>query len=209
MYRRGSWRSRLPRRNRQRNRCGSPVPLALARRNPRVARRPPALSRCRPPGPKPEAQPHRARARSHRRSRRGVPCHGVSASGNLQTALHTQRMAPAEADVLLRQAAIALDFAHGSGVVHGDLKPSNIFVSPQQGAKVSDFAISPAPAATAAPCRPTWFTPISLRRACVTRPRPARLPTSIPWPSSPTRCTPANRPTARPPPRRNRPSSTP
>ena len=45
------------------------------------------------------------------------------ASGNLQTALHTQRMAPAEADVLLRQAAIALDFAHGSGVVHGDLKP--------------------------------------------------------------------------------------
>lgn len=65
------------------------------------------------------------------------------ASGNLQAALHAQRMAPAEADVLLRQAAIALDFAHGSGVVHGDLKPSNIFVSPQQGAKVSDFAISP------------------------------------------------------------------
>jgi serine/threonine protein kinase len=64
-------------------------------------------------------------------------------SGNLQTALHAQRMAPAEADVLLRQAAIALDFAHGSGVVHGDLKPSNIFVSPQQGAKVADFAISP------------------------------------------------------------------
>ena len=65
------------------------------------------------------------------------------ASGNLQAMLHTQRMAPAEADVLLRQAAIALDFAHGSGVVHGNLRPSNIFVSPQQGAKVSDFAISP------------------------------------------------------------------
>jgi len=64
-------------------------------------------------------------------------------SGNLRTLLETQRMAPGEADVLLRQAAIALDFAHGSGVIHGDLKPSDIFVSPQQGAKVSDFAISP------------------------------------------------------------------
>jgi len=62
---------------------------------------------------------------------------------NLQTVLETQPMTPAEADVLLRQIAIALDFAHGGGVVHGDLKPSNVFVGPQQGAKVSDFAISP------------------------------------------------------------------
>jgi hypothetical protein len=62
---------------------------------------------------------------------------------NLQTLLESKRMAPQEADVLLRQAAIALDFAHGSGVIHGDVKPSNIFVSPQQGAKVADFAISP------------------------------------------------------------------
>ena len=37
---------------------------------------------------------------------------------------------------------MALDFAHGRGVVHGDLKPSDIFLT-QKGAMVSDFAISP------------------------------------------------------------------
>jgi len=67
----------------------------------------------------------------------------LQASENLQTLLGTGRMAPQEADVLLRQAAIALDFAHGSGVIHGDVKPSSIFVNPREGAKVADFAISP------------------------------------------------------------------
>ena len=59
----------------------------------------------------------------------------------LQSAIVGQRFTPEEADVILRQIAIALDYAHGCGVVHGDLKPSNIFLA-TDGAKVSDFAVS-------------------------------------------------------------------
>ena len=56
--------------------------------------------------------------------------------------LATRRFTPAETDTVLRQVAMALDFAHGRGVVHGDLKPSDIFLT-ERGARVSDFAISP------------------------------------------------------------------
>ena len=43
----------------------------------------------------------------------------------------------------LRQIASALDYAHAGGIVHGDLKPSNVFVLPNGVVKVGDFAISP------------------------------------------------------------------
>src|ERR1017187_1205004 len=65
------------------------------------------------------------------------------AAPTLATALlTTRRFMPAETDTVLRQVAMALDFAHGRGVVHGDLKPSDIFLA-DHGAMVSDFAISP------------------------------------------------------------------
>ena len=60
----------------------------------------------------------------------------------LRRATAARSFAPGEADALLRQIAMALDFAHQCGVVHGDLKPGDIFLD-RQGAKVSDFAISP------------------------------------------------------------------
>ena len=40
------------------------------------------------------------------------------------------------------QVARALDYAHHSGVVHRDVKPHNVIVSPQGGAKLVDFGIA-------------------------------------------------------------------
>ena len=60
----------------------------------------------------------------------------------LRTAMAARSFTLSEANTLLRQVAMALDFAHEHGAVHGDLKPGDIFLD-AQGAKVSDFAISP------------------------------------------------------------------
>jgi hypothetical protein len=60
----------------------------------------------------------------------------------LEAALAGARFTPAQADGILTQVATALDYAHAHGVVHGDLKPSNIFLIGKD-AKVSDCASSP------------------------------------------------------------------
>jgi len=60
----------------------------------------------------------------------------------LRAAMAARSFTLSEANTLLRQIAMALDFAHEHGVVHGDVKPGDIFLD-AQGAKVSDFAISP------------------------------------------------------------------
>jgi serine/threonine-protein kinase len=61
----------------------------------------------------------------------------------LANALTRDSFTPERANYLLRNVAVALDYAHQNGVTHGDVKPSDIFVSPQGGAKIGDFAISP------------------------------------------------------------------
>jgi serine/threonine protein kinase len=61
----------------------------------------------------------------------------------LETALSARRFSPEEANPILRQAATALDYAHDHAVVHGDLKPSDIFLVPGNGVKVADFGTSP------------------------------------------------------------------
>lgn len=55
--------------------------------------------------------------------------------------LHRGPMAPAELNGLVSGLAQALDAAHGHGVLHGDLKPANVFLGPR-GVKLVDFGSS-------------------------------------------------------------------
>lgn len=49
----------------------------------------------------------------------------------------------AEVLPVLRQVAEALDYAHEKRIIHRNLKPSNIFIGPNDGVQVTDFGLAP------------------------------------------------------------------
>jgi serine/threonine-protein kinase len=52
------------------------------------------------------------------------------------------RLAPAAAVRILEEVAVALDYIHARGVVHRDVKPSNLLLLPRGGVKITDFGIA-------------------------------------------------------------------
>ncbi len=63
---------------------------------------------------------------------------GDSLYASLHAGLRT-----ADAHSIIAQIADALDYAHGHDVVHGDLKPGNVFITDQGKVKVIDFGMAP------------------------------------------------------------------
>jgi serine/threonine-protein kinase len=51
-------------------------------------------------------------------------------------------MPPEQATTLMRHVVLALDAAHGQGLVHRDVKPANVLLAPDGRAKLADFGLA-------------------------------------------------------------------
>lgn len=61
---------------------------------------------------------------------------------NVHQLIHMGEMPPAKALNLLGQVCDALTFAHQCGIMHGDIKPSNLLVNQQGVLKLADFGLA-------------------------------------------------------------------
>ncbi len=65
------------------------------------------------------------------------------AGGNLKALLRRQgRLSPAQALAIAEQVLAALAAAHARGIIHRDVKPENILLTPELDVKVADFGIA-------------------------------------------------------------------
>ncbi|MFC1835868.1 protein kinase [Thermodesulfobacteriota bacterium] len=76
---------------------------------------------------------------------------------------------PARALHILLQACYGLEFAHDSGIIHGDVKPGNIFVQTDDRVKIVDFGLSVPTGTKAARLlgTPYYFAPEKIRMGAV------------------------------------------
>jgi serine/threonine protein kinase len=63
-------------------------------------------------------------------------------SGTLKNILAQGLLPPAEASHLIQQIGSALDYAHRQGIIHRDVKPSNIMIDREGNAFVTDFGLA-------------------------------------------------------------------
>jgi len=61
---------------------------------------------------------------------------------SLRQMLHAHRLAPPETLAIVLQICEALEYAHGEGVIHRDIKPGNILVDRKGRVKIADFGVS-------------------------------------------------------------------
>jgi WD40 repeat protein/tRNA A-37 threonylcarbamoyl transferase component Bud32 len=66
---------------------------------------------------------------------------GLVEGGSLAERVKDRPLPPREAARLLEQVALAVEYAHGHGVIHRDLKPGNILLDPTGQPKVTDFGL--------------------------------------------------------------------